>query len=206
MNPRSFALALLILSAGTAAVLGQSLVCAPSDDSLRTPDSARLTPGVYTLVVVATNGPLARSRARGTLTLRATSPDDRSPRTGKGPARNERRGGMPLWGWFNGDLRAVGAPLPDPTDSTVPQPDSDDPIYPGVLVLVQNWHEPSPLHQNMLWISTGENFRAERDWAMADGPGVVLNVRVLNTDGFAGTWGAAGRARVGGYYCARRSS
>jgi hypothetical protein len=198
--------AMLIQLAGAAPVFGQSPGCAPVNDSLRTADSARLAPGIYSLVMVATDGPRSRSRINGDLTLRATSLDDRSSRTGQLPARGERRAAMPLWGWFNGDLRGVGAPLPDRADTTVPQPDSDDPIYPGVVVLVQNWQGPSRLRQNMLWISTGQNFRAERNWMMADGPGIVLNVRVLNAEGFAGTWGPAGLARVGGYYCARRMS
>jgi hypothetical protein len=113
---------------------------------------------------------------------------------------------MPLWGWFAGNLDRVGAPLPDPGDSTVPRPDSEDPIYPGVVVLIQNWQDSSRLRQNMLWIATGQNYRAERNWMMADGPGIVLHVRTLTQGDFTGSWGAAGRALVGGYFCARRNA
>ena len=203
MLPRG-ALLLPLLLPGI--LFAQTAKCAPTNDSLRTLDSARVGAGVYWVSLVATDGPKTRSQMSGTLTLRPTSASDRSKRTGEGPARSERRAAMPLWGWFDGDLRLVGAPLPEVGDTTVPMPDSDDPIFPGVVVLVQNWQNPSLLRQDMLWISTGQNFRAERNWMMADGPGIVLAVRVLTTDGFSGAWGAAGLARVGGYFCARRSS
>jgi len=202
---RSSAVAITLPLLLPAILSGQLQRCTPTNDSLRTPDSARISDGMYSLVFVATEGSKARSQVSGTLTLRPTSSADRSRRTGQGPARAERRAEVPLWGWFTGDLQRVGAPLPDRGDSTVPSPDSDDPIFPGVVVLVQNWQAPSRLRQTMLWISTGLNYRAERDWVMADGPGIVLGVRVLTPDGFSGTWGPAGLAQVGGYFCARRN-
>src|SRR5437879_11139832 len=104
------------------------------------------------------------------------------------------------------DLSQVGAFLPVRGDSTAPQPDSDDPIFPGVLVRIQNWERGDRLHQNTLWVATGANIRADRSYEVADGPGIVMNVRQLDKEGFRGTWGPAGRVFAGGYLCARRDS
>jgi hypothetical protein len=187
-------------------VLSPQLVrCAPTNDSLRTPDSARISDGVYSLVFVATEAPrhahreAARSLCAQQALLIVLGGLDKVRRV-QNAAQQSRSGAGSA-----GDLERVGAPLPERGDSTVPRPDSDDPIFPGVVVLVQNWQDPSRLRQNMLWISTGHNYRAERNWMMADGPGIVLGVRVLTPDGFSGTWGPAGLARVGGYFCARRN-
>ena len=177
--------------------------CTPTSDSLRTADSARVAPGTYAVVLVATVGPRAGAGVEGSLTLRPTRTTDRSPHTGQGPARTENRAHVPLWGTFAGDLGRVGAPLPDIGDRYSPQPDSDDPIFPGVLVLIQNWQNPALLRQNMLWVATGSNDRADVDYATVDGPGIVMNVRRLDGTAFSGTWGPAGRSRVGGYFCAQ---
>src|SRR5690348_16547419 len=130
-------LTLATLRSTVAQVRAQAL-CASTSDSLSTPDSARLSPGTYALVIVATLGPQRGGRTQGLLTLRSTSANDRSPRTGQAPARKENRLGTPLWGTFAADISGVGAPLPDSGEAYIPQPNADDPIFPGVIVFVQN--------------------------------------------------------------------
>ena len=179
--------------------------CAPTPESLRTLDSARLSPGTYAIVLASTRGRKPGHRIAASLTLRPALDADRSPRTGEGPAPTEHRAEIPLWGSFTGDLNALGADLPDSNDRQIPLPSAEDPIYPGVLVRVQNWDNSSRLHQNTLWIATGVNVRAETPYMSLDGPGIVMTVRQLDVRGYRGTWGQAGTLVVGGYFCARRT-
>ena len=185
--------------------------CAPTSDSLRTPDAARVTAGTYRITFIATGGSRMGDTAIGALTLYDTSPTDRSPRTGEGPAPYESREEITLWGSLSADLASLGASLPEPgssIDTLIPQPDSRDPIYPGVVVHIQNWQNPEQLQQNVLLIASSVNIRADMctDVActvMLDGPGVWAAVRRLNRGNFGGTWGIAyDSLATGGYFCA----
>jgi hypothetical protein len=140
----------------------------------------RLAAGTYELTLISTVGPNAADTATGTLHLYAARPSDRSPPTGQAPSPDERSIHIPLWGYTTADLRRVGAPLPDRATDDIPQPDSEDPIFPGVIVLIRNWNNPSLPQENTLWIASGANIRADLGYAVLDGPGIVLNIRTLD--------------------------
>ena len=199
----------LVLAAVTAARPGATLApsqqaCGPVNDSLRVSRGALPSAGTYQLIITATIGPKSGRRATGELLLWPTTPGDRSPRTGQTPSPNENLAAAPLWGAITADLREVGAPLPDMRQSDWPQPGSQDPVFPGVLVRIQNWQSDTLLQQPMLWVAAPSNVRTDLGYAVADGPGIILRVRALTDSTFRGTWGPAGRLRVGGYFCAAR--
>lgn len=186
-------------------------LCDPVSDSLRTTDSSRLVSGSYRLVIVATNGARSGAKVQGTLTLRPTLGTDRSPESGRQPRANENRASTPLWGYIDADLASVGAPLPDSGNPDEPGASSRDPVFPGVLVHVQNWGEPSLRQQFMLTVATSFNARVDLGYVRMDGPGFIMNVREITARGFRGTWNQGGRIVAEGYFCAflgsyRRSS
>jgi hypothetical protein len=176
--------------------------CLAVSDSLPTPDTARLTGGTYTLEMVATAGAKPGAKARGTLTLVPTLGTDRSPRTRLRPRTDENRRAIPFWGYIDADLLSVGAPLPDGKNADEPQPHSRDPIYPGVLVHIQNWGSRTLPQQIVLLVGTSLNARVRLDYMVLDGPGILMKVRQLLPDGFLGTWHQGGRLVAGGYFCA----
>jgi hypothetical protein len=181
--------------------MGSALPCEAVEDSLRTSVEARLLPGVYRLVMVATGGPASGKRAEGRLELRRTALSDRSPRTGAGPERADT-GMTPLYGFSDLDFGAVGVSLsPGPE---IPAPTSRDPIYPGLLAHVQNWGSRTHPQQNALTVGTQSNVRAKLAAVMVDGPGAGLWVRRLWADRFEGTWRPWGRGGGWGYFCAVR--
>jgi hypothetical protein len=188
-------------STACAQEVGSALRCEPVEDSLRTSVEARLVPGVYQLVMVATGGPAAGKRVEGRLELRRTALSDRSPHTGAGPERPDT-GMTPLYGFSDLDFAAVGVSLSP--GSEIPAPTSRDPIYPGLLAHVQNWGSHTHPQQNALTVGTQSNVRAKLEAHMVDGPGAGLWVRRLRTDGFEGTWRPWGRGGGWGYFCAVR--
>jgi hypothetical protein len=199
---------LLALAAPITAATGSGqqlpMTCVPTSDSLRTPAGARVGSGTFDLILVATFGSRAGDSARGTLTLRRARSSDRSPRTGQRPNREEDRRHVILWGYSSLNFAKVGAPVPDSSSSYPPAPTSEDLLFPGVIGLVQSWDRTSLPHQNMLLVGSAANVRADLEGFMADGPGIVLRVRRLDTGSFSGTWGAVGFADVGGYFCSQR--
>lgn len=87
--------------------------------------------GEYKLYLTATEGSHRGAKAEGIVTLAAATKNDRSPRTGE--IAKDPSGGPPLlYGWTNTDLKRVGAPLC--SDHPHPSPDSNDPVYPGIIV------------------------------------------------------------------------
>ena len=176
--------------------------CLAVTDSLRTPNTARLTAGSYTVQMVTTDGAKPGAKATGTLTLVRTLGTDRSPRTRKLPRADENRRAIPLWGYIDADLLAVGAPLPDGKNADEPQPHSRDPIYPGVLVHIQNWGSHTLPQQIVLFVGTSHNARVRLGYMVLDGPGILMNVRRMLPEGFLGTWHQGGRVAAGGYFCA----
>jgi len=178
--------------------------CRAVPDSLRTPSAARLAAGSYALTIIATAGGKPGTQASGTLTLRETVSTNRSSRTGRLPRSDENRSATPLWGYIDADLASVGAPLPDGNNPDEPQPTSRDPIYPGLLVHIQNWGSLTLPQQYVLTVGTTYNVRVRLHYAVADGPGILMNVRQITIKGFRGTWQQGGLVVAGGYFCAVR--
>ena len=154
-----------------------------------------LTAGSYTLTMVATQGRRAGAEASGSLILRRTTLGDTSPRTGERPVRSPHD--EPLVGWSDLDFRSVGAPV-FPSDTLAPRPTSQDPVYPGVLVLRQGVRD----ERFVLLIGTLTNRRADRGWH--DGAGIELAPRRFG-ERTVGTWSEWGIVRGGrGFFCLER--
>lgn len=90
-----------------------------------------LTSGEYNLYLSATEGSHRGTEAEGIVTLVAATKSDRSPRTGE-IAKDGPEGPPLLYGWTNTDLKHVGAPLC--SEHPHPSPNSNDPVYPGIIV------------------------------------------------------------------------
>src|SRR5687768_2132432 len=125
MRPAIFAFAIIGIVAPLPAVHGQAAdstgarSCVAVSDSLRTPPDARLRPGTYTLTMVATSGSKTGATIVGTLWLWRTSPNDRSPRTGELPERNDTLA-TPFYGATNADLREAGVAIEEAPYLTPP--------------------------------------------------------------------------------------
>lgn len=161
--------------------------------------SRPLAPGDYTLTLTATEGSRAGARTSGLLRLLPTSPDDRSPRIGQRAASDLQP--APLYGMAELDWDAVGAPMEavvETGDTLHPPSTSADPVYPGVLVLMNPQKT-----ESVLVIGTLSNRRDGSGWL--DGAGIGLMVRRVDARGFHGTWGHWGIVMDGsGYFCAER--
>src|SRR5690349_18754830 len=67
----------------------------------------------------------------------------------------------PLYGATDVALTSVGAPMM--ADTIAPTPESTDPVYPGVRVLIQNWQNDRPKRPVIL-IGTLSNLRNGQTW------------------------------------------
>lgn len=176
--------------------------CEPVTESRQSFEGASITAGEYNITFVAVKGRKSGSTASGRMWLQPTSPTDKSPRTGQSPAPNENIQGVPLYGWTDVNLSAVAAPMG--SASEIINPESRDPIFPGVLVLVIDWDE-ARKGQIALVIGTLSNRRTTE--GMLDGAGIGLFIEKLDSDAFAGSWGPWGLLMGGsGHFCARRIS
>src|SRR5437016_2477311 len=90
--------------------------------------------GNYELNLIATEGPKKGARATGYLSLWPTAVDDQSPATGQRAVQTDTLR-QPLYGAVQLDFDRVAAPVVSGQPHT-PDPTSRDPVYPGVLVLV----------------------------------------------------------------------
>jgi hypothetical protein len=150
--------------------------------------------------LVAKRGTRAGKMVVGKLWLTSTSQSDVSPTTGERPPQTEQLSAIPLYGSLEMDLEAVGAPIKR-HDANAPDPDSRDPIRPGVLVHLVGWEPKYPENTPVLTIGTVSNLRTGKIWV--DGPGMGLWVHQLGPSGFAGRWDAWGIVSDGsGYFCA----
>ena len=149
-----------------------------------------VTPGDYTLSMVATQGSKVGGAVQGRLTLKPTGDADTSPQTGqraKGPLETRY---TPLYGWTDIDLKGVAAPicLEDP----YPLPSSQDPVFPGVLVLKLDpeWKLASRVMYRkeapILVIGTLTNMRDGK--MRLDGCGIGLFVQDRDGRCFRGEW------------------
>jgi hypothetical protein len=171
-------------------------------DSLRTADGARIVPGHYWLTMVADDRVLAT--AHGNLWLTPTSPGDRSPVHPDARPPDGDTAWAPLYGATDADLPRVGALnyAPDTGTYFVPTPSSRDPLYPGVIVQIQNWQPNRGRRQNALVIGSFVNRRPDGQHFL-DGGGIVLWVRHFADGGFYGSWQPFGRREEGeGHFCA----
>jgi hypothetical protein len=177
--------------------------CVAVDDSLRTDDTARIAPGHYRITMIA-EGSWAPASARGNLWLSRTSSQDRSATHPSARAPAGDTASAPLFGWTDIDVRKVGVLnyAPDTGQFFVPDPTSRDPLYPGVIVLIQNWQPNHGLRQNVLLIGTFDNRRVD-GFDFLDGGGIALWVRRFSSGGFSGHWSRFGRRpESSGYFCA----
>ena len=172
------------------------LGCAPSIIEPASPPAAsshsgKIVPGSYDVRFVATEGSRAGAEMTGRLVLKSTSKPGRSPADELIPAGVDIFARTPLYGWFEGDLRTVGAPivLGDPV---APDPDSHDPRRPGVLVHIG---DPRSAAMPYLTVGTVSNLRDGSMWV--DGPGIGLRVKAADASGFEGEWDGWGLAADG---------
>jgi len=150
--------------------------CAPVTGELAAGATLTSMAGEYRLVLVAADG---RS-ASGGLSLRDQPAD----------LRRLQDSSTPLGGAVGIDLGAVGAQMVRSLSST-------DPASPGVLVIESDGAEGREI---LLRFGSEAN---RRDSAMFDGAYMVLSVRDIGADGFAGIWrSGVSDQRAEGYFCA----
>jgi hypothetical protein len=170
---------------------------------------ARLDSGEYALTVVASSGPSAGAWVRGRLWLRRVRAlDTSSVAAERALAAGADR--APLYGAVILDFGGVGTPVLA-VDGRAPDPRSFDPRRPGVLVVRQADTARGDVAWKVLIATTANDRRLPCQTGVpcpalpSDGPGVVLTVRKLATDAFAGGWRpAAPGGSERGYFCAGR--
>ena len=156
-----------------------------------------LVPGEYRLLLTATDGSRLGRQARGKLWLHF-APNHWSE--------------TKLYGRVAIDLAAVGAPV---VRGVGPDPNSDDPQAPGVLVDALRHDNHTPREVPVLTIGTDSNANpikrrpdgTEVITMTLDGPGVALWVYRASAEGFVGRWSEWGLVVDGsGVFCAVRAS
>jgi hypothetical protein len=168
---------------------------------------AAIDTGQYTLTLVATAGQSNGASASGGMWLTAQSTAQDS--VGK-PKPQRVLPGRPLeaqYGATEVDLTGVGASVSSDNAHQAPSAHSVNSQRPGVLV----WHRGDSAHSSPAWrflIATVNNDRqackrGDPCWDVMpiSGPGAVLDVHKVGTDGLAGSWRSAGSTDVHGYFC-----
>jgi hypothetical protein len=155
--------------------------------------------GEYQVIFLAERGSKKDAISEGALWLRATSTSDKSPRTGE-VADASYIAITPMYGWMDAELDLVGAPIC--ARPPYPAPNSEDPVYPGVLV---HAHPDLPLPQDakgevMLTVSTLSNVRNGEEGF--DGCGFFMYITSWDGKCYKGRWSKYGRRSDGsGRYC-----
>jgi hypothetical protein len=170
---------------------------------------AHVDSGEYALTVVASSGASAGAWVKGRLWLRPVrSLDTSSVAAERALAAGADR--TPLYGAVNIDFGGVGTPVLV-ADGRAPDPRSFDPVRPGVLVLRQADTARGDATWQVLIATTANDRGVPCQTGVpcpalpSDGPSVVLTVRKLATDAFAGGWSpAAPGGTQHGYFCAAR--
>lgn len=189
----------VILIAHNCARAADVLACLSRGEPIASTSGPSLSAGEYQVIFQAERGSRREGISKGTLWLRPTRVNDKSPRTGE-VADSSYISITPLYGWLDAELDRVGAPICATTPH--PAPTSDDPVYPGVLV---HTHRDLPLPSNakgevMLTVSTLRNLRNGEDWL--DGCGFVMYITSWDGECYRGTWSKFGRRSDGsGRYC-----
>lgn len=130
--------------------------------------------------------------SEGLLTLRKTSADDVSPRTGQRAERSDPNF-LPLYGWTDADLHAVGAALEDE-----PLPSSTDPVFPGVVVLTPHRIlDPIQRPRDAPVLAIGSLANTRLDRRTVDGSGIGLFVQRRDGTCWRGQWLMFGLERDG---------
>jgi hypothetical protein len=201
------------LAAAPASPVAAIPAIAPSCDPVSEHDVlgplAHLDSGEYALTVVASSGASAGAWVKGRLWLRRVrSLDTSSVAAERALAAGADR--TPLYGAVNIDFGGVGTPVLV-ADGRAPDPRSFDPIRPGVLVVRQVDAARGDATWQVLIATTANDREVPCQTGVpcpglpSDGPGVVLTVRKLGTDAFAGGWRpAASGGTQRGYFCAAR--
>lgn len=173
--------------------------CLRAEGTIGDSSRALLKPGEYRVIFLAESGSRKQAISEGRLWLRATRPNDRSPRTGK-VAKDFDFSGVPLYGWLDADLARIGAPIC--SGYPHPDPSSRDPVYPGVLAHIQRDHASPfpPGRRTFLTVATLSNPRTGVLWT--DGCGFAMYVVGWKEGCIVGSWEEWGlRVDGRGRYC-----
>ena len=175
---------------------------AVSNSDVAAPGAA-IDTGQYTLTLVATAGQSSGASVSGALWLTAHD-------SAVTPRPQRVVAGRPLeaqYGATEVDLTGVGASVSSDSAHQAPSAHSANPQRPGVLV----WHRGDSAHTRPAWrflIATVNNDRqackrGDPCWEVmpTSGPGAVLDVHKMGSDGMAGSWRSAGSTEVHGYFC-----
>ena len=157
--------------------------CEPAEGVLTASDALPSGASEYRLVLVRGDADGRPAWASGRLSLEPRAPEYRQVRDWTAP----------LQGTTDVDVARVGA---HDTGAL----DSEDPQAPGVLVLQSAGTDP------MILLRLGASAN-RTDQTAFDGAFTVLTVRMVDDDGFAGSWrsGSFGN-EVQGYFCASAAS
>lgn len=180
-------LASWLVLAVLAPVVNSELKCTCPSGPYSQTLTANLGVGEYSVHFVATEGPHKGRATIGTLVLRETRSSDRSPVTGE-TAQDHDISETPFYGWTDADFGLVGAPICE--EGPHPAPDSQDPVYPGVLVHYFDWRASTfpkqPEHAPTLLVGTLSNLRNGDMWL--DGCGIAMWVQKQTDDTLRGRW------------------
>lgn len=169
-------------------------------EDMPSPFSHPLRPGGYALRLVALEGSRAGSRVDGVLYLEQASRADRSPVTGE--VAETPPTATPFYGWMKIDLSAVAAPVC--RDDLHPQASSRDPVFPGVLVLNDDFapdaRSARPPSMPLITVASLTNRRLDEGWV--DGCGFAMHLQTWNGRCFRGRWSEWGVRKDGrGVFC-----
>jgi len=156
-----------------------------------TPAPVDFTPadwtGAYALVMLGPDG----LRTAGSLTLQEQAEELRTVVGPGGEVATNTT--IPLFGWAEIDVAAVGATIPGSLAS-------EDPTEPGVILLLSRMGDQPPTL--MLRLGSEANRRGQ---ARFDGAFTVLRVTEVAEDGLRGRWSSGvGMDRAEGSFCALR--
>ena len=167
--------------------------CTPTEGALATGATLESAAGTYRLTLVAPAVDEAAARVvTGVLQLVPNEPALRALTDAGGAARADVT--VPLHGWLETDLAAVGA-------WEVGDVGSQDPQRPGVLVLEQRPQASGP---PAIALRLGSKANRRGAAPAFDGAFTALHVQhVDDAGGFAGTWvSGLNTSRVRGHFCA----
>jgi hypothetical protein len=157
----------------------------PADAAPLPQGSTERLEGDYRVRLVATEGPKSGQATEGTLKLR---PHDAALRTVTVKGIRDTTASYVLYGSTDVNLDGIGAVRPG-------DPESEDPMRPGVLVIER---------RGTVVLRLGSEAN-RRDAVRFDGGYTALRVHRLSGDSFAGTWTSGVQAqRSAGYFCAKR--
>ena len=169
-------------------------LCGPPSGQLSHRATAGGLAGDYRIRLVATTGPRSGASTTGAVRLHPVEDSLRSPAPVLGI--RDSLTVLPLRGAAELEAAAIGATVPG-------DPRSGDPMAPGVLVIERHSRRAGEPASIILRVGSEAN---RRDLVRFDGGFLALNVRRLDSAGFAGTWASGGGGKAAaGYFCAERT-